>query len=76
MGFFLETKICLMKLVAEKPTISQNFWKKIGSKPSELGAFKGLKERIASLISELVMLWIRRLWIRRLCVVRGIEGEF
>ena len=71
MGFFLETKISLMKLVIEKPTISQNFWKKIGSKPSRLEAFKGLKERIASLISELVMFWIRRL-----CVVRGIEVEF
>lgn len=51
----------LMKDVTEFPIVFQNFWKKMGWKPSRLGAFRGLKEKITSLISKSVTFWARRL---------------
>lgn len=52
-GIFLERKISMMREQMECPTVSHNFWKKMGRKPSGPGAFMGLKEKIAFFIRQL-----------------------
>lgn len=41
----------VLKICFKKDVMFQYFWKNTGWKPSRPGAFKGLKEKIASLIS-------------------------